>query len=137
MIVEPPMVNSSWFSRGASVTALSSTNVPLVEFRSSTKTLSPLTSIAACWREISGSSRAKSTSSRPITTRGLSMAYIFPASGPAMTASESFWSSGSFGARGARGCSAGTERALAESPFWRRIIVSPGAIGGRTGGPAS
>ena len=66
------------------------------------------------------------------------MAYIFPASGPAITASESFWSSGSLGARGARGCSRGVARASGEEPlFWRRSIVSPGVIGGRTGGPAS
>src|SRR5208337_15032 len=80
-----PTRNSAPSCNTAARTRSSSKNVPFVESRSFKFTKRSRTSRTQWWREISGSSRARSAPLRPMTVRGLMSLKVFPWEGPEET----------------------------------------------------
>src|ERR1051326_4543758 len=111
-----------------------STSVPFVEPRSRRRIATSRTSIAACRREASVSFNVRSAFERPIVTRGFSIRYTAPASGPAITATEMRFPCGICSSAGilSVGFSGSGDCSVVSSVFFgssRRVNVRPTASG--------
>src|SRR5258706_5097909 len=94
---DAPTRNSERCSSSALGTRSSLTNVPLVDFKSISLTISCRTSTLQCLREISGSSISMSAPppNRPMIIRGLVIGCLIPLAGPPIPEMVMFLSLGS------------------------------------------